>query len=147
MPLAGSARQRSRTAALLLPAAGFWLLLAAIATAAGIARELWLMPLIGELRAHQIGTLFVTSAFLVAITTFTTRMRLSPREGLIAGVGWLLCAIAFEFGFGHYIDGLSWERLVADYNLFQGRLLLLVWITMGVGPFLVACVKGPRRRT
>jgi hypothetical protein len=147
MSLAGSTRQRSRRAALLLPSAGFWLLLAAIATVAGIARELWLMPLIGELRAHQVGTLFVTSAFLVAITIFTTRMRLSPGEGLIAGVGWLLGAIVFEFGFGHYIDGLSWKRLVADYNFFQGRLLLLIWIAIGVGPFLVACVNGAQRRT
>jgi hypothetical protein len=50
-------RQHSRATTLFLPSAGFWLILAAIATAAGIARELWLVPQIGELPAHQPGGL------------------------------------------------------------------------------------------
>ena len=146
MSLAIGPRHRSRTAALLLPAAGFWLLLAVIATAAGIARELFLIPLLGELRAHQLGTLLVTLAFLAAISVFVRRMRLSPDEGIVAGVAWLLCAVAFEFGFGHYVDGLSWSRLLSDYDLSQGRLLLLVWIAVGIGPFVAASVNQRRRR-
>ena len=71
-------------------------------------------------------------------------MRLSPREALTIGVAWLLCAIAFEFGFGHYVDGLPWSRLLADYDLSQGRLLLLVWSAVGVGPSVLACLASPR---
>jgi hypothetical protein len=144
MSLAISARPRSRTAALLLPAAGFWLLLAAMATAGGIARQLFLVPLIGELRGHQVGTLVVAVAFLVAIALFVTRMRLSPNEGLLTGVAWLLGAITFEFGFGHYVDGLPWKRLLLDYDITQGRLLLLLWLAVGVGPFVLASVNHRR---
>ena len=136
---------RSRIPTLLLPATGFWLLLATIATAAGIARELVLVPLVGELRAHQLGTVLVTGAFLTAIWMFVSRMRLSPGEALAAGTGWLLGAIAFEFGFGHYVDGLSWSRLLSDYDISKGRLLLLVWIAVGAGPFVIATL-GRRQR-
>jgi hypothetical protein len=147
MSLAISTRRPSRTAALLLPSAGFWLLLAAMATAGGIARELVLVPLVGELRGHQIGTLLVTFAFVVAITMFVTRMRLSPNEGLVIGVAWLVCAIVFEFGFGHYVDGLSWNLLLSDYDVSQGRLLLLVWVAVGAGPFVAAYENQRQRRS
>ena len=129
--------QQSRMTALLLPAAGFWLMLAGIATAAGILRELWLTPHLGELPAHQAGSLIVTAAFLAAIAGFVKRMRLEPDEALVIGSAWLLAAIAFEFGFGHYVDGLSWSRLFSDYDLTRGRLLLLVWLSVGVGPYVV----------
>ncbi|HEU4891865.1 MAG TPA: hypothetical protein VFT47_09965 [Vicinamibacterales bacterium] len=59
---------------------GLWLVLAAIATVAGIVRHLWLVPLIGELRGHQVGTLIVAAAFVVVIAVFIGRVRLSPGE-------------------------------------------------------------------
>jgi hypothetical protein len=45
--------------------------------------------------------------------------------------------ITFEFGFGHFVAGHSWAKLLADYNILQGRVwsLFLVWIT--VLPFVV----------
>lgn len=90
----------------------------------------------------------MTAAFLAAIAGFVHRMRLEPDEALVIGIGWLLCAIAFEFGFGHYVDGLSWSRLLADYDLTRGRLLLLVWLAVGAGPFVLARIAagiGERR--
>jgi hypothetical protein len=68
-------------------------------------------------------------------------MRLSSREASVLGVVWLLGAIVFEFGFGHYVDGLSWSRLLSDYDLTRGRLLLLIWVTVGAGPFVAARVS------
>ena len=136
-----------RAAALALTAFGFWLVLAAIATAAGIVRQLWLVPIVGELRGHQAGTVVVASAFLGAIGVFVSRMRLSPREALAIGIAWLLGAISFEFGFGHYVDGLSWTRLLSDYDLSEGRLLLLVWVVVGAGPFLLVRLQRRSRMT
>ena len=42
----------------------------------------------------------------------------------------LVMTIIFEFGFGHYIMGHSWQKLFADYNILQGRVwsLFLLWI-------------------
>ena len=99
---------------------------------------MWLTPRIGELAAHQAGTMLVTAAFLAAIAGFVTRLHIEPDEALVIGAGWLLCAVIFEFGFGHYVDGLSWRRLLADYDLTRGRLLVFVWLAVGAGPFLLA---------
>jgi hypothetical protein len=132
------AQQRSRTTTLLLVSLAFWLIFAAIATGAGITRELWLVPQLGGLRAHQVGTLFVCAAFLAVIAVFVKRTRPSPEEALAIGIGWLLAAVAFEFGFGHFVDGLSWTRLLSDYDISRGRLLLLVWVTVGGGPSVLA---------
>jgi len=67
-------------------------------------------------------------------------MRLRPDEALVIGLGWLLGAIAFEFGFGHYVDGVSWSRLLSDYDITRGRLLLLVWLAVGAGPYVLTRV-------
>ena len=102
------------------------------------------MPRVGDLRGHQIGTIVVVVAFLAAIRLFVTRMRLTPAEAAGIGAAWLVVAIAFEFGFGHFVDGLSWNRLLSDYDLTRGRLLLLLWLAVGAGPFLLAGQRARR---
>ena len=44
--------------------------------------------------------------------------------------------IAFEFLFGRYVVKRSWRALLHDYNLFAGRvwLVVLVWVT--IAPYL-----------
>jgi hypothetical protein len=128
----------ARSSTLAIPALAFWLLLAAIASTAGIVREVWLVPRLGELVAHQAGSVAVTAAFLALIAVFVRHFNLTPDQALVIGGAWLAAAIVFEFGIGHYVDELSWGRLLSDYDLTRGRLLLLVWIAVGVGPFILA---------
>ena len=137
-----SFRRSTRAVELYGTAAVFWLIFAATATAAGIVRETWVVPRIGELRAHQAGTLVVCAVFLGIILAFIRRTRPSRQEALSVGMWWLLVAIGFEFGFGHYLDGLPWSRLLADYDLSRGRLLLLLWLTVGAGPVLLTRALG-----
>jgi hypothetical protein len=138
MTIQASFRRSTRAVELYGTAAVFWLIFAATATAAGIIRETWMVPRVGELRAHQVGTLVVCALFLGVIRIFVRRARPSKGEAIWIGLCWVLLAVAFEFGFGHYVDGLSWSRLLADYDLTRGRLLLLVWLTVGAGPVLLA---------
>jgi len=132
-----SFRRSTRAVKLYGTAAVFWLIFAGVATASGIVRETWLVPRLGELRAHQAGTLAVCAMFLAIILAFIRRTRPSAQEALSVGMWWLLAAIGFEFGFGHYVDGLSWSRLLADYDVSRGRLLLLLWLTVAAGPVLL----------
>jgi hypothetical protein len=118
-------------------AAVYWLFFAGIATASGIAREIWLVSRVGTLRAHQAGTLFVCAAFLAVIAVFVRHTRPSPREALAIGACWVAAALVFEVGVAIYIDQLSWRQLLADYDLTQGRLVLLLWLTLGLGPLLL----------
>jgi hypothetical protein len=51
-------------------------------------------------------------------------------QAFAVGLIWLGLTLAFEFLFGHYVVGHPWSRLFHDYNLFAGRvwIILLVWI-------------------
>jgi hypothetical protein len=128
------------------PAVATWLILAATASGAGIARELWLRPVVGEQAAHQIGTLAVCGLFIAVIGAFVARTKPSVAHAAIVGVAWLVAALLFEFGFGHWVDGLPWSRLLADYDLSQGRLLLLVWLIVAVGPLAWVALAARRTR-
>ena len=53
-----------------------------------------------------------------------------------------MATIAFEFLFGHYAMGHSWDFLWADYNVFQGRLWPLVLMVTLFGPLLAQKLRG-----
>ena len=53
------------------------------------------------------------------------------------GAFWAALTVAFEFLAGPYLLRSSWPKLLADYNVAQGRIWLLVLITTFVAPALV----------
>lgn len=129
---------------MVLRAAAVWLLLLVIAIAAATLRVRLLEPRLGELRAHQLGTLAVVALFGAAL--WLTVPWVEPaldRARLIAlGAGWAAATILFEFGFGRWVAGHSWSRLLADYDLLAGRLWVLVLLTLLVGPALVGALRA-----
>lgn len=108
-----------------------WLLLAVVAVTNGIVRQATYGKVVSDLAAHQIST--VTAIAASGITVWIAN-RVWPIESSAQawsiGIGWLVLTVAFEFGFGHFVAGHSWDRLFADYNLLQGRVwsLFLVWV-------------------
>jgi hypothetical protein len=59
-------------------------------------------------------------------------------------VAWLCATVAFEFSFGRFVSGLSWQALLADYNLLRGRLWSLILISVCLGPWLLGTVRARR---
>ena len=96
-----------------------WFILFLAVVSLGAAREKWLRPRLGELRAHQAGTLAAAAAvFLVAWVT------VSWVGGSPLGIGalWLVLTVGFEFAMGRLLMKHPWKRLLADYDLCAGRL-------------------------
>jgi len=123
-----------------------WFLFAALAVGLGTLRVLLLQPVVGEPAAHVLGTLAACALFLALIFRFVARVGARPKTRLVAlGLFWTLATVAFEFGFGHYVMGHSWQRLLADYNLLAGRLWVLVLLTLYFGPRLAAWRLDLRR--
>jgi hypothetical protein len=115
----------------------FWPALAVIAIINGSLRQFTYGQHMPELAAHQLST--VTGTLLIGAAVWALNRAWpigSAKAAWMIGVCWLLMTIAFEFGFGHYIAGHSWSRLLADYNLLAGRVwpLFLAWIT--VAPYV-----------
>jgi len=122
-----------------------WLLFATLAVGLGALRVLYLQPLVGEGAAHVLGTLVGCALFLALTFRFVRWTGVRRRARLVAlGLFWALATIAFEFGFGHYVMGHSWARLLADYNLLAGRVWVLVLLTLYAGPRFAAWVMARR---
>jgi len=108
-----------------------WLALMVIAIVNGALREFSYGKFISELAAHQLSTL-TGIAFTGLFVWFLNRVWAleSSAQAWTIGAIWLAITILFEFGFGHFVAGHPWSRLLADYNLFAGRvwILFLLWI-------------------
>jgi len=114
----------------------FWLFLVVLAIVNGTVRVVFFLQPFGDLVAHQLSCVTGIALFLAAMYFFfqKTKLAYSSRELLVMGVCWTAMTILFEFGFGHYIMGNSWAKLLADYNLFAGRLWVLVLLAVLAGP-------------
>ena len=112
-----------------------WFLLAFLAIVNGAVREMFLRPAVGEQAGHVISTLiFCGVIILVAIVSLGWIGPGSKRAAWAIGVVWVLLALAFEFLAGHFLFGNSWEMLLADYDISQGRVWLLVPVTTLLAP-------------
>lgn len=120
-----------------------WFPMVLIAIVNGAFRQGVLVGWFSNLGAHQVSCL--TAIFLFWGYTWVIG-RLWPlpsaRQALAVGFVWLLLTITFEFGFGHYVLGHPWERLLQEYNLSAGRLWVLVLLAVFLLPWIV--YKKPR---
>ena len=110
-----------------------WFVLVAVAVLNGIIRQGGYSKVLPELAAHQVST--VTGMLVTGIVGWMLSRRWpldSARQAWLVGCGWLLLTVLFEFGFGHYVAGHSWARLLQDYNVLQGRVwsLFLLWLLL-----------------
>ena len=128
------------TPACLRPA---WLLGIFAETLHGILRGLFLVPIVGDLPARQIGvlsgSLIILAIAIASIKSIATRTR-----SLLLAIGglWLVLTLAFEFLFGRYVAGASWDRLLSDYDPTRGGFLALGMIVLAIAPLVAAKLRG-----
>ena len=65
----------------------------------------------------------------------------STADAWAVGAMWLAMTLAFEFVAGHYVFHTPWTTLLADYNIFTGRLWILVLDRHASQP---PCARLPR---
>ena len=128
-----------------LLAVAVWLLLFVAAFSLGAVRELLVAPAIGEPLAHVVGTLTFVAVLLGITAVFVRRIRprCSVTDLWLVGLLWPALTVAFEFLFFHYAAGKRWEVLLADYNVLQGRIWVLVPLAELFGPPLVGWLMRP----
>jgi len=122
---------------LFLKSFGIWLILAVSAIVVATFRVGVLLPQFGEQTAHQLGTILYLIVQFIIIYLFIRKIRIKDVKTLLGiGIFWVVITIIFEFVFGHYVMGHPWQKLFADYNLFNGRLWVLVLINNIVAPLI-----------
>lgn len=120
------------------------LLLASILN--GGLRELGYGRLMPELAAHQLSTLI--SLLILGLIMAAALRRWPPAstaEAWRIGLFWMALTLAFEFLFFHYFGGHSWAELLANYDVLDGRVWVLVPFWLALAPVLFHRLASRRR--
>ncbi|TXT40957.1 MAG: hypothetical protein FD135_767 [Comamonadaceae bacterium] len=114
-----------------------WFLMLLVSIANGAARDLTYGKHMSELAAHQLST--VTSVLsLGAVIWLFIRFYppSSAHHAMTIGLVWAAFTVAFEFLFFHFVGGHSWSELLANYNIFKGRVWVVVLLWVATAPYV-----------
>jgi hypothetical protein len=120
-----------------------WCLLIMAESLNGALRMFWLIPVLGEVRGHQLSFGMGIVLVLAIATLFIHWLHTSQISQLVSvGLLWSVLTLTFEVILGRVIFGCSWKQIMADYNILQGGLMPfgLVWLT--VSPLMAAKLRG-----
>jgi hypothetical protein len=120
-----------------------WMLIMLAETAHGAVREIFIAPVIGDLRARQLGIpIGCVLVFIFAWATVRWMGATTRRVQLAVGIWWAASTLAFEFTLGRAI-GLSWSRILSDYDPSRGGFMVLGLVFMVFAPTLAAKLRRP----
>jgi hypothetical protein len=123
-------------------ALAIWIVLLLCAIGNGAFREAVLTPRLGAVVAHVLSTLMLSA--IVILLAIASVAWIGPRSGgdaILIGLLWLVLVLTFEFLAGHYLFGNPWERLLADYNVLEGRIWPLVLVATFFAPLIAYGVR------
>lgn len=122
-------------------AALVWMLIMLAETGHGVVREVFIAPVIGGLRARQLGVLAgCVIIFVIALLTARWMKAGTRREQFRVGAFWIALTLIFEFALGR-ATGASWSRILSDYNPAQGGFMLLGLAFMFFTPWLTRKIR------
>lgn len=115
-----------------------WLLMALAESLHGALREYFIVPLLGRPATQMLGfctgsLIILAIAWLLAPWLRAGTRPLQWRVGLL----WVILMLGFEAGLG-LARGLSWSRLLADYNPAAGGLMLFGMLLLLLAPAITA---------
>lgn len=122
-----------------------WFFIAVAESIHGVLRRLFVLPVLGDLRAHQLGILvgcLIIFGIALACVPWIGATTLAAQLKL--GASWTVLMAAFEVGLG-LAFGYPLERIFLDYNISEGRLMVFGMLFMLFAPALAAMVRAVRR--
>ncbi len=143
MPVLGTNAQRM-SARHWRRAFALWLAIAVTESLHGIARALWLLPVVGPLRAHQIGVAIACALiFAVAWAGIRWLGTQGLAQHLRVGLFWVVLMLGFELALG-FSQGIAFANIAAEYDPRQGGLMAFGMLFLLVSPALAAKTRGLR---
>ena len=121
-----------------LYAVGIWFIFLVAAILNGAFRNSKLVPIIGQYAGHVVSTIILVSVILLITFVFLKIINIeyTNTDLLLIGTFWVVLTMIFEFVFGHYVMKTPWQVLITDYNIFKGRVWLLVLVAEFIAPIL-----------
>jgi hypothetical protein len=113
-----------------------WMLMMLVETGHGMVREVFIAPVLGALRARQLGVLVGSVLVLLIAWACARGLRATTRrQQLIVGAYWVGLTLIFELAVGR-ATGASWDRLLSDYHPLRGGFMLLGLAVIFIAPRL-----------
>jgi hypothetical protein len=111
----------------------------------GAIRELAYKDRVGDSKANRISAATLIALLALYFRALQRRWPLATRQDAMSiGAIWVALTVLFEFGFGHYVVGDSWEELLENYDVTEGNLWVLVLLWIAAGPAVVRAVAAER---
>lgn len=109
----------------------------------GVMRQTFLAPLVGDFPARRIA-FFVGILLIFAIAGFFIRWISAPSAQSLFAIGamWMILTLAFEFALGIFVMKYSTERMLEDYDVSRGGLMIFGLAFMIAAPYLAARLRG-----
>lgn len=114
-----------------------WLLIFVLEVLHGTARTLWLVPLVGDLPARQIGVA-IGSLLILLVAVLTVRWigARSVPQSLAVGALWLVLMLVAEVVLGRLVFGYPWSRIAEDFDPSKGGFLGFGMLVLVAAPWL-----------
>ena len=121
-----------------------WLLFIPVGIANGALRDLMLTPALGDTLGRAVSSLTLSLLILGLALLLVDRLGVNTRAGYL-GVGafWLVLTLLFEVSFALLVMGHPMDELLQDYDIFRGRLWLIVLATTFFAPLLASKIRKP----
>ena len=121
-----------------------WMIIILAETLHGMAREIFVAPILGDLRARQAGVP-VGCLLILVIALLTTRWldAKTVAAQLWVGTTWVALTLLFEVILGRAL-GLAWDRILSDYNPARGGFMITGLVFMLFAPLLAARLRNRR---
>jgi hypothetical protein len=120
-----------------------WLAIILLESLHGILRATFLLPVAGDLRARQIGVV-IGSALILLVAYWSSRWLQVRAPGTLLWIGtlWVALTVTFEVALGRLAMNLSWERILADYDITRGGLMLFGLLFLWISPLFAAWLRS-----
>lgn len=126
---------------LFFKALGIWLLLVITAIINATLREKVLLAWIGKWSLPVSGISLSLLIFLVTLAVIPLFATHEPSHYWLIGSLWLMLTLSFEFLFGHYQMGKSWQEILEIFAIQRGNLMTVVLIITFLSPYLTAQLR------
>jgi uncharacterized membrane protein YraQ (UPF0718 family) len=115
-----------------------WGILLVVALVNGYVRNATYEKSLGNKGAHYVSVAVVVGASCAVAYVMMHWFTVPPGQSDAIGIGlfWVFLSLVFEFGIGHYIARMSWKKLLEDYDLSRGKVLILVLLAQLFAPLL-----------
>ena len=122
---------------------GIWFLIVFAAILNGMFREKVLTTLVGDNIALPIsGLSLAVLVFVISLLFIPLVGKKDPKVFIFIGIYWVVLTLIFEFGFGYFVVGKSWQDILQVFNITKGDFFVFVLGVTAISPYLAAKIRG-----